>query len=101
MYNGYNSADLKTKLDAVVTQGRTFEEVEADVVGTCCGEGTLLRTAKSLKCQDGVRERFEMKRLVCNRGGASRQEEYQESLDTGNIFVHGTWVRSYNDSRNE
>ena len=84
---------MKLKLDAIKTEERTFEEVEADVVATCAGEGTILFTGKSTKCDDGVRERWSMKKLMCNRGGASQEEKYLNTLDVGKGLIHGMGAR--------
>ncbi|CAN0494499.1 unnamed protein product, partial [Ectocarpus sp. 8 AP-2014] len=75
-------AVLKAKLEAVQTKGKTLEDVEEEVVRLCAGEGAILSTAKSTRCRDGATDRVDMKKLICTRGGKSRQLEYEASLDT-------------------
>ena len=83
---------LKAKLEAVQTEGKTLEDVEEEVVRLCAGEGAILSTAKSTRCRDGATDRVDMKKLICTRGGKSRQAEYETSLDTGKRFIGGTWA---------
>ncbi|CAN0317317.1 unnamed protein product, partial [Ectocarpus sp. 6 AP-2014] len=78
----YVPAVLKAKLEAVQTEGKTLEDVEEEVVRLCAGEGAILSTAKSTRCRDGATNRVDMKKLICTRGGKSRQLEYEASLDT-------------------
>ncbi|CAM9967189.1 unnamed protein product, partial [Ectocarpus sp. 13 AM-2016] len=78
----YVPAVLKAKLEAVQTEGKTLEDVEEEVVRLCAGEGAILSTAKSTRCRDGATDRVDMKKLICTRGGKSRQAEYETSLDT-------------------
>lgn len=82
---------LKAKLEAVQTEGKTLEDVEEEVVRLCAGEGAILSTAKSTRCRDGATDRVDMKKLICTRGGKSRQLEYEASLDTGKRSIRGTW----------
>ncbi|CAB1120056.1 unnamed protein product [Ectocarpus sp. CCAP 1310/34] len=78
----YVLAVLKAKLEAVQTEGKTLEDVEEEVARWCAGEGAILSTAKSTRCRDGATDRVGMRKLICSRGGKSRQLEYEASLDT-------------------
>ncbi|CAB1097936.1 unnamed protein product [Ectocarpus sp. CCAP 1310/34] len=78
----YDPALLTTELEAVQTEGKILEDVVEEVVRTCAFEGVVLSTAKSTRCRDGGTDRVDMKKLICTRGGGSRQLEHEARLDT-------------------
>ncbi|CAB1115860.1 unnamed protein product [Ectocarpus sp. CCAP 1310/34] len=82
-----NPAVVKTKLEAVPTEGKTPEDVVEEVVRTCTGEGAILSTAKSTRCRDGATDRVDIKKLICTRGGGCRQLEYEARLDTRLVSI--------------
>lgn len=80
-------------MENIQTEGRTFDEVERDVVDACAAEGILLSTEKSQKTPDN--SRYVMKKLACQRGGTNRQESYLKRQDSGKRFLQGTSTGLY------
>ena len=94
----YNPEALRFKLESLPTVDRTLGEVEAAVRAACDAEGIVLFVDKSSRTHDGVGARYDMKKFMCQRGGANRQESYQRSLDAGKLVIHGVskdWVKQY------
>ena len=89
LYQLYNPEALRVKLKSVPTVDRTLGEVKATVRAACDAEGIILCVGRSSRTHDGVSERYDMKKLTCQRGGANRQASYQRSLDAGELVIHG------------
>ena len=100
LYQVYNPEALLVKLESGPTVDRTLGEVEAAVRAACDAEGIVLCVVGSSRTHDGVSERYDMKKLTGQRGGANRQTSYQSCLDAGRLVIHGvkTGLRSTRDA---
>ena len=79
---------LRVKLGSIPTVEMTLEK--ATVRAPCDAEGIALCAVKSSQPHCGVSERYDIKKLTCQRGGAIRQASYQSCLDAGKLVTHET-----------
>lgn len=80
----YDPVTFRETFDNIRMEGRTLENVEADLKPECGREGIILTVVKPSRVHGGgPSARLDAKRLTCQSGGANRLEQYVRSLDHG------------------
>lgn len=82
---------MAARLAAIPVEGKTVEEVAAEVVGACQEFGVEMRRFDSKKSSKLPGARLTVIGLACKHGMRNRQKEYSAEIAGG---VHKTWTLS-------